>query len=146
MARHDLRDLLRVHEHPADLRGLVGPPDEPGDARPGPPARARVVAQRHEVEVREPKQRPVRVRHGRHDLTGLAHGDGLVRVEVEDLQDLVGVQVHALGGPALVGGQQAVGAPVDLPDPRAGPFLELRARVLGESLRRDERDLQRPVP
>ena len=56
------------------------------------------------------------------------------------------MEVHALCGPALVRGQQAVRRPVDLPDQRPRPVLELRAKLLRQFLRSDERHLERPLP
>ena len=145
MAGHDLRDLIGIHEHPADLRRLVGAARDARDPRAGSSAWTRVVAQHDEVRIREPEQRPVRVGHRGDDFARFARRDRRARLGVEYLDDLIGMQVHTHCRPALVRGVQAVGGAVDLAHHRAGAFLKLCAKLLGQFFCRDERDFERPV-
>ena len=110
-------DLLRHEEEPLDPRDVADPAEHPSHPGRRPPARTGLgVEPGHDVAGPVADHRLGRpLGLGGHHDAGLARGDRLSRLGVEELDDEVGVEVHAGRGLALGRDERHLGAAVDLP-------------------------------
>ena len=126
-----------MHEHAADLGGLVGAAQPALDARVGAARGAGAGQHRRQVPGAEADQRVVGVQHRDHHLADLAFGHRIAGAGAHDLDDHAFVDHQALARAGLIGNQADIGRGVALVD-RHAAFGEPVAQAGRKGLAADQ--------